>query len=143
MGYPGPLYLFFCLQDFFQVDSLRGAGLMLGSGRSPGGRHRNPLQCSGESHGQRSLVGYSPWGRQELDMTKATSVACRRCTLEVTCRQRRRCSFTHTLHANFLFVKLPCDLSQSLHLCSKGSEHYQQFSVFWYQCSLAFGICCM
>ena len=46
MGYPGPLYLFFCLQDFFQVDSLRGAGLMLGSGRSPGGRYRNPLQCS-------------------------------------------------------------------------------------------------
>ena len=25
---------------------------------------------SGESHGQRSLAGYSPWGRKELDMTK-------------------------------------------------------------------------
>ena len=24
----------------------------------------------GESHGQRSLVGYSPWGREELDMTE-------------------------------------------------------------------------
>ena len=24
----------------------------------------------GESHGQRSLVGYSPWGHKELDMTK-------------------------------------------------------------------------
>ena len=23
-------------------------------------------------HGQRSLVGYSPWGRKELDMTKHT-----------------------------------------------------------------------
>ena len=23
-----------------------------------------------ESHGQRSLVGYSPWGRKELDMTE-------------------------------------------------------------------------
>ena len=23
----------------------------------------------GESHGQKSLVGYSPWGRKELDMT--------------------------------------------------------------------------
>ena len=32
-----------------------------GSGRSAGGRHGNPLQySSGESHGQRSLVGYSP-----------------------------------------------------------------------------------
>ena len=24
----------------------------------------------GESHGQRSLVGYSPWGHKELDTTK-------------------------------------------------------------------------
>ena len=26
----------------------------------------------GESHGQRSLVGHSPWGRLELDTTEAT-----------------------------------------------------------------------
>ena len=26
-------------------------------------------------HGQRSLVGYSPWGRKELDMTKRLSTA--------------------------------------------------------------------
>ena len=26
----------------------------------------------GESHGQRSLVGYSPWGCKESDMTEAT-----------------------------------------------------------------------
>ena len=25
-----------------------------------------------ESHGQRSLVGYNPWGCKELDMTEAT-----------------------------------------------------------------------
>ena len=25
-----------------------------------------------ESHGQRSLVGYSPWGCKELDMTEHT-----------------------------------------------------------------------
>ena len=29
-----------------------------------------PVFLLGESHGQRSLVGYSPWGRKELDMTK-------------------------------------------------------------------------
>ena len=35
-----------------------------GSGRSPGGGHSNPLQysCLGKSHGQKSLVGYGPWG---------------------------------------------------------------------------------
>ena len=29
-----------------------------------------PVFLSGESHGQRSLVGYSPWGRKESDMTE-------------------------------------------------------------------------
>ena len=29
----------------------------------------------GEFHGQRSLVGYSPWGCKELDTTKATEHA--------------------------------------------------------------------
>ena len=28
----------------------------------------------GESHGQRSLVGYSPWDCKELDMTERLSV---------------------------------------------------------------------
>ena len=29
---------------------------------------------SGKSHGQRGLVGYSPWGRKELDTTSVCSV---------------------------------------------------------------------
>ena len=29
-----------------------------------------PVLLPGESHGQRSLAGYSPWGRKELDMTE-------------------------------------------------------------------------
>ena len=29
-----------------------------------------PVFLPGESHGQRSLVGYSPWGRKESDMTE-------------------------------------------------------------------------
>ena len=29
-----------------------------------------PVFLPGKSHGQRSLVGYSPWGRKELDMTE-------------------------------------------------------------------------
>ena len=49
------------------------AGLIPGSGRTPGGRHGNPLQfLPGESRGQRSLVGQSPWGRRESDMTEVT-----------------------------------------------------------------------
>ena len=29
-----------------------------------------PIFLPGESHGQRSLAGYSPWGRKELDTTE-------------------------------------------------------------------------
>ena len=28
-----------------------------------------PVFLPGKSHGERSLVGYSPWGRKELDIT--------------------------------------------------------------------------
>jgi len=31
-----------------------------------------PIFLPGESHGQRSLVGYSPWGCKVLDMTEVT-----------------------------------------------------------------------
>ena len=34
-----------------------------------------PVFLPGESHGQRSLVGYSPWGRTESDMTEQPSIA--------------------------------------------------------------------
>ena len=38
--------------------------------------HGNPLQLflPGESHGQRSLAGYSPWGRRESDMNEQLSM---------------------------------------------------------------------
>ena len=32
--------------------------------------HPTPVLLPGKSHGQRSLVGCSPWGRQESDMTE-------------------------------------------------------------------------
>ena len=46
-----------------------------GLGRSPGGGHSNPLQysCLENLHGQRSLVGYSPWGHKKFDMTEQLS----------------------------------------------------------------------
>ena len=41
-------------------------------GRSTGGEHGNPLKysCLENPHGQRSLEGYSPWGRKESDTTE-------------------------------------------------------------------------
>ena len=50
----------------------RDIGSIPGLGRSPGGGHGHPLQysCLKKSHGQRSLVGHSPWGYKESDMTE-------------------------------------------------------------------------
>ena len=47
-------------------------GSVHGSGRSAGEGNGNPLQysCLEKSHGQRSLVGYSPRGCKESDMTE-------------------------------------------------------------------------
>ena len=51
-------------------------GSIPGLGRSPGGRHGNPLQyfCLENPHGQRRLVGYSPWGHKESDTIKLLSM---------------------------------------------------------------------
>ena len=39
-------------------------------------RQPTPVVLSRESHGQRSLVGYSPWGRKVLNMTEVTWHTC-------------------------------------------------------------------
>ena len=55
-------------------------GLIPGLRRSPGGEHGNPLQysCLKNPHGQRSLVGYSPWGWKESHTTAQLSTALNR-----------------------------------------------------------------
>ena len=52
-------------------------GLIPGLGRSPGGGQGNPLQyfCPENPHGERSLAGFSPWGRRESDTTERLSAA--------------------------------------------------------------------
>ena len=52
-------------------------GSIPGLGRSPGGRHDNPLQYLflENPHRQRSLVGYNPWGHKELETTKRLNTA--------------------------------------------------------------------
>ena len=47
-------------------------GSIPGFGKSPWRRERlpTPVFQPAEFHGQKSLAGYSPWGRKELDMTE-------------------------------------------------------------------------
>ena len=51
------------------------AGSIPGARGSPGGGNSNPLHLPGKSHGQRSLVGYSPSGHKRVRhnlLTKTT-----------------------------------------------------------------------
>ena len=61
------------------------SGLIPELGRSPGGGNGSPPQysCPGKSQGERSLVGYSPWGHKEL----GTTVQAHGCMQTVMCRQ--------------------------------------------------------
>ena len=54
------------------ASNARDPGSIPGSGRSPGEVNGNPTPVflPGESHGQKSLVGYCPWGRKESDTTE-------------------------------------------------------------------------
>ena len=48
----------------------RDVGLIPGSGRSPREGNGNPAFLPGKPLGQRSLVGYHPWGCKESDITE-------------------------------------------------------------------------
>ena len=58
------------------TGGIRDVGSIPGSGRAPGGEHGNPLQssCLENPHGQRSLLGCSPWDLKESDTTEVTVV---------------------------------------------------------------------
>ena len=58
------------------AGDIRDVGSIPGSGRSPREGNGNPLQYSClETHGQRSLAGYSPQDRRESDTTKSLALA--------------------------------------------------------------------
>ena len=52
------------------AGAAREVGLVPGPGRPPWKRkwQPTPIFFLGKSHGQRSLAGYSPWGRKKSDM---------------------------------------------------------------------------
>ena len=56
------------------AGDIRDVGPIPGLGRLPWRRayQPTPVFLSGESHRQRNLAGYSPWGHKELDMTEVT-----------------------------------------------------------------------
>ena len=76
-------------------------------GRSPGGEHGNPLQysCLENPMDQRSLAGYSPWGRKEMDMTEQISKQKVTSTKEKNQVETRNKSWETGLHFYLLWPK--------------------------------------
>ena len=66
MGFPGSS------DSKKSACNVRNQGSIPRLGRYPGEGHGNPLQyfCLENPSGQRSLVGYSPWGHKESVMTE-------------------------------------------------------------------------
>ena len=91
-------------------------GSIPGSGRSPGKTKRQPTPVFllGKSHGQKSLVGYSPWGHKESDTTEQL-------TFFITSQLSFLFSFSYLFvmrkfkiySANFKYTMLPCTCAQS------------------------------
>ena len=54
------------------VEMVKNLPAISGSGRSPWRRkwQPTPVFLPRKSHAQRSLAGYSPWGRKESDTTE-------------------------------------------------------------------------
>ena len=67
------------------LPAVRDPGSIPGLGRFPwreNGWPPTPVFLPGESHGQRSLAGYSPWGHKAMDTTERLTLAVVSETLE-------------------------------------------------------------
>ena len=107
------------------AGGIRDMGSTCGPERSPGGGQHTPVFLPRESHGQRSLVGYCPWGHKESDMR--SDLACTHIQIslfrEVFLNQFL--SFHHSLcHYFTFFYYLPIIYSAFLYLCLLSPRMY-------------------
>ena len=91
-----------------------------------------PVFLPGESHGWRSLVGCSPWGRRESDTTEATWQA----AAAAYCFTQWLCQFTFppTMHKDIpFFTPWPPTLVVSRHFDDSHSKRHEAISLwFWF-----------
>ena len=71
------LYFYWGFPGGSDACNVGDPGLIPGSGRSPGEENGNPPKyfCPDNSQGQRSLVGYGPWGHKESDTTEGLTLS--------------------------------------------------------------------
>ena len=79
-----------------------------------------PVFLPGESHGQRSLVGYSPWGRKESDTTEwlhftSFSPLPFACLFTAICKAFSEIHFTflHFFFSWIVLITASCTMSQT------------------------------
>ena len=84
-----------------------------------------PVFLPGKSHGQSSLLGYSPWGHNELDMTKATKHA------HTWVEQRRPAGNTNRLRAEALSWIGASGAGDGCLAGGEGLSRACRFSLFW------------
>ena len=109
-------------------------GSIPGLGRSHGGGHGNPFQypCLENPHGQRSLAGYSPWGRKGSDMTEQLS----------TRNNGSLCIILRVTDRDVTSLKLPLGLFRPSHSadlflfpltqCTMGYSMKSELCISWY-----------
>ena len=111
-------------------------GLIPGSGRSPEAGHGNPLwySCLENPHGQRSLVGYSPWGHKESDMTEEIQYAGMQSNIHPDL-------FTEIYDAPYFLLSLPRTMKSALgkarHLLTSARYCLEKEPVCWQESRIA------
>ena len=137
MGCFGFLFLFWPCHAFLVAQTIKNLPARKGPGFNLWVRNfpqrsewmPTPVFLPGESHGQRSLPGYSPWGSKELDMTEQLTevyhVACgmmpQRGIKPGPLQWKHRILITRhqgTLSIRFL-IRTKCSLVSSDHLRKK------------------------
>ena len=115
-----------------------------------------PVFLPGESHGQRSLVGYSPWGCKESDMTEQVIVSHKKVDNTQCCSQRSElvdgCSFIRRCVLKLLVVvfkvwgdsiSYEVEREKNLAFCLFSCCHVRLFATPWtvaHQASLSFAV---
>ena len=79
-----------------------------------------PVPLPGKSHEQRSMVGYSPWGRKESNTTERLHF---HFSLSVDCRSKRLCKFWPLPVTSALFPVPPNPFTQA-QTCGHTVHHH-------------------
>ena len=85
-------------------------------------REPTPVFLPGEPQGQRSLVGYSPWGRKELDTTEQLSTHASYSNLEDQAEEGWEKEFTSRIKGLFGANPIHDEYARKLSICFPGSN---------------------